>query len=81
MPRQEDEPIERIHINLFSADLEWLRANYRREESVGVGKAVRTIVRNSVKRMQDLQAARQRSIRPLEDSELEALESEAHNHA
>ena len=79
MPRQEDEPIERIHINLFSSDLEWLRANYRREESVGVGKAVRTIVRNSVKRMQELQATRQRGIRPLEDEELEALESEAHN--
>jgi hypothetical protein len=79
MPRQEDEPIERIHINLFSADLEWLRANYRREESVGVGKAVRTIVRNSVKRMQELQASRHRPIAPLADNELEALEQEAHN--
>jgi hypothetical protein len=78
MPRQEDEPIERIHINLFSADLEWLRANYRREESVGVGKAVRTIVRNSVKRMQDLQASRHQHIKPLEDGELEAFEQEAH---
>jgi predicted HTH domain antitoxin len=81
MPRQEDEPIERIHINLFSTDLEWLRSNYRREESVGVGKAVRTIVRNSVKRMQDLQASRQKPIRPLDDEELEALAEEAHNHA
>jgi predicted HTH domain antitoxin len=79
MPRQEDEPIERIHINLFSADLEWLRSNYRREESVGVGKAVRTIVRNSVKRMQDLQASRQKPIRPLDDDELAALAEEAHH--
>jgi len=79
MPRQEDEPIERIHINLFSADLEWLRANYRREESVGVGKAVRTIVRNSVKRMQELQASRQKPIRPLDDEELETLAEEAHH--
>lgn len=78
MPRQEDEPIERIHINLFSADLEWLRSNYRREESVGVGKAVRTIVRNSVKRMQDLQASRQKPIRPLDDDELAALAEDAH---
>lgn len=79
MPRQEDEPIERIHIYLYSSDLEWLRSNYRREESVGVGKAVRTIVRNSVKRMQELQASRHNPIRPLDDEELGALEEEAHS--
>jgi hypothetical protein len=78
VPRQEDEPIERIHINLYSSDLEWLRQNYRREESVGVGKAVRTIVRNSVKRMQELQASRFHPIRPLDDDELASLEEEAH---
>ena len=44
-----------------------------------MGKAVRTIVRNSVKRMQDLQASRQKPIRPLDDNELEALAEEAHH--
>ena len=43
MPRRESKPIERAHVWLFVDDVIWLKRTYG--NSIGVAKAVRTIVR------------------------------------
>lgn len=77
MPRKEDEPIIRLHVNLFEEDVDWLRQMYGQEHSVGMGKAIRRMVRNSIKRMKEIQAAKSRAIEPLGESEMDSLVEEA----
>ena len=43
MPKRESQPITRAHVWLFIDDLRWLRETYG--GTIGVAKAVRTIVR------------------------------------
>jgi len=51
MPKREREPITRVHMHIFSADLEKLHLLYG--DTVGVSKAVREIVRTFIKRQID----------------------------
>lgn len=72
MPRKVDEPITRLHINLFSSDLEWLQEKYGKDSTgVGVGAAIRFILRNNIKRAQELMDSKKRPIAPLSEDDIE----------
>lgn len=77
--KKEVEDLTRLHLNIYTEDYEWLKRNYGREDSVGMGKAVRTIIRNNVSRMKEVLARRAQPQKPLEDDEFSALSLEAAN--
>ncbi len=78
MPRKVDEDITRLHVNLYTSDLEWLRSVYG--ENVGMGSAIRTIIRNNIKRVQELVDAKKKAMTPLSDDEIEEVLQEASQH-
>lgn len=55
MPKITDEDLEAIQVRLFKADLDYLRSMYR--GSLGVNKAIRTIIRRDVRLMRASAAA------------------------
>lgn len=52
MPRRESEDLERVHLTLFASDMEWLRQRYGRNQ-FGISKAVRTMIRSTIKAMEE----------------------------
>lgn len=63
MPKRESAPIERTHVWLFSDDLRWLRETYG--STLGVAKAVRTIVRGFRQKVEERQRQIQDNSPPL----------------
>lgn len=51
MPKLEGEPVVRVHIMLYESDLITLRQRYA--GNVGIGPAVRTVVRLFLKRLEE----------------------------
>lgn len=51
MPKLDGEPVERIHIQLYASDVQTLRVRYA--DTIGIGPAVRNIVRIFLKRLED----------------------------
>lgn len=52
MPRRESEELERVHLTIYASDIDWLRQKYGNNQ-FGISKAVRTIIRNSIKSMEE----------------------------
>ena len=50
MPRLDDEPVERFHVMLYKSDLEILRMRYG--QTPGIAPAVRIIVRQFLRRLE-----------------------------
>lgn len=67
MPRNEVEPLVRLHVLLFESDAEELKEIYNRERSVGVAKAIRQIVRSALKRRREWLAAQKKDVEIPED--------------
>lgn len=74
MPKRESEPLERVHLTLFSSDLAWLRTHYG-ENQLGISKAVRAMIRSTIKKMEEKLAAKRQPVH-LEDSDFPELPEE-----
>lgn len=62
MPKRESAPIQRAHVWLFADDIRWLNETYG--HSIGMTKAVRTIVRGFRQRV-EAQAAQAQDADPI----------------
>lgn len=74
MPKRESEPLERVHLTLFSSDLEWLRLHYG-DNQLGISKAVRAMIRGTIKKMEE-KLAKSRTPLHLEESDFPELPKE-----
>jgi hypothetical protein len=46
MPRIADEPLEKISVNIFATDAEWLRAKFGQDRTaIGYGDVIRMLIR------------------------------------
>lgn len=66
MAKRENEPIQRIHISLYEADVEWLREMYG--GTFGMAKAIRQMVRSARRRMEEKIAARRQKLNLPDDA-------------
>lgn len=64
MPRNADEPFERVHAHLYASDLEFIRSHYGGVGNLGQNAAIRAMVRAQVRR---LRAAKEAASSPLAD--------------
>jgi hypothetical protein len=68
MPKREKSKIERIHVWLYAEDVEFLKDTYGR--TIGVAKAVRTIVNGFHKRVRE-KATQVQDSQPRSDFDIE----------
>lgn len=76
MSKRESETLERVHLTLFASDMLWLRQKYG-DNQLGISKAVRTIIRVNIKRMEEKMAAAKTPIHIEEEDFPDLPEEEA----
>lgn len=60
MPRTESEPLKRIHLWLYESDVDKLQSLFK--NSMGMSRAVRTIVRKFIKQIEAASAQESKTI-------------------
>lgn len=56
MPRSSDEPTSRIHLHIFTSDLEFIKAHYGTQGNIGQNAAMRMMIRRVVNLLKAEQA-------------------------
>jgi hypothetical protein len=51
MPKLSEEEVERQHVMLYKADMDYIRKEFG--DTIGISKAIRTIIRQYVKRLRE----------------------------
>lgn len=63
MPRVTSEPVDRVHVHLYTEDIQFIRDTYGGQGNIGFNAAVRSMVRRICK---ELRAKRDEAARPVE---------------
>lgn len=68
MPRTAEEATTRIHLHVFSSDLEYVRAMFGGAGNIGQNAAMRMMIRSSVRGLREKAQAKARALQ-LEEAE------------
>jgi len=75
LPKLETEPLDRVHLWLYTDDIEWVRRHY--SQTIGFSAAIRKMIRQFRLQLERQLAQQAKALPSLEDEELPNASSRA----